>query len=860
MERGKQNEMKRLRLLLPVMALLLCLGGCGESEDEGQFLEVQDYSQEEEGKVIKISNDLLEFVMNADTTQFSVTNKTTGQTWFSNPQTAEEDTLSNGVNKTMLSSTMIVKYSDSKGQDFTYDNYQYSIKNKNYSVEVTKDDNGKENGVKVLYTIGDVQKTYMVPHAITEERMDKFCAGMSESDSKKIKNFYRRVDINSLKATDDKDKLLEQYPDLAETKVYVMRDGQSDTKLQMFQDLFEEAGYTYEEYEYDLSRTNVSTETGKAAFNIPVYYRIEGGELVVDVPMEEIVYYDNFPITYLTTLPFFGAGGIDEQGYMFVPDGPGGIINFNNGKISQAAYYNQVYGYDIGLTRDAVVDDSKVSYPLIGIAKDGGSFLCAIESGSSYAIVESDVAGRMNGFNSVKFTYMMLHGEDMDISGKSDVTVRTYERDLPKEKLSQRYLFIDSDDYVEMASEYREYLKRTFPTLADSAEDKLPFVVEMIGGVDNKDHVFGVPVTKDLPLTSYKAANNIMEELTESGVDNFTVKYTGWSNGGVHNSSMKKVKLTKKLGSKSNLKDFIANANEKNINVYMDANFQYVFKNKLLFDGYSVNRDTSKFVSREVMQLSYYSPIFFAELADEYQYYVARPEYVMGNIDSVKDYITNLGTSNISFGDISRQLCGDYNYKRRVSREETMNMITGKYKELAESGSMIMANSDNFYNVPYADIITGSVLSNKKYNIVDETIPFYQIALHGIVDYTAESLNLSQDAEDTYLKSAELGAGLYYTITDEPTSALQESKYTEFFATDYALWKDSIVENYERFSKDFEGTYDEYIVGHEKISDNVYKTEFSGGRTVIVNYNYNPFNYDGAEIPARDYIVKGGTK
>ncbi|MDE6636265.1 MAG: hypothetical protein K2K09_06635 [Lachnospiraceae bacterium] len=149
---------------------------------------------------------------------------------------------------------------------------------------------------------------------------------------------------------------------------------------------------------------------------------------------------------------------------------------------------------------------------------------------------------------------------------------------------------------------------------------------------------------------------------------------------------------------------------------------------------------------------------------------------------------------------------------------------------------------------------------NKKYNIVDETIPFYQIALHGIVDYSSESLNLSQDAGETFLKSAELGAGLYYTITDEPTSVLQDSKYTEYFATEYSLWKDEIVENYERFSKDFAGTFDEYIVNHEKVADNVYKTEFSGGLTVVVNYNYNPFRYEGTEIPARDYIVKGGTK
>ena len=196
---------------------------------------------------------------------------------------------------------------------------------------------------------------------------------------------------------------------------------------------------------------------------------------------------------------------------------------------------------------------------------------------------------------------------------------------------------------------------------------------------------------------------------------------------------------------------------------------------------------------------------------------------------------------------------------KHVTREAAMNLITDKYQELATNGAKVMANSDYFYNIPYSDVVTGMTLSNKSFNIIDETIPFYQIALHGIVDYTAESLNLSQNSEETYLKSAELGAGLYYTLTKESAFTLQDTKYTEYFATEYDLWKDTIVEEYNRFANDFNGTYDEYIVDHEKIAENVYKTVFGNGVTVIVNYNYNAFTYNGTQVPARDYIVEGGT-
>ena len=850
--------MKKLKLLLPLILIIIMASGCNQSDSDSVFIDVQDYSEEAEGKEIKIVNDQFEFVMNADNTQFSVLNKADGRIWYSNPQNVDTDTLAIGSNRDVLLSTLYVKYSDSKGQDFSYDNFAYSIKDKRYSIEELKDESGNVNGVKVLYTIGDIQKTYMVPQAITEERMEEFCANMSDADSKKIKNFYRRVDINALRPTDNKDELLEQYPDLADTKVYIMRSGQSDTKLEGFQELFESAGYTKEEYDYDNSRINVDQSTDKAAFNIPVYYRLEENGLVVDVPMEEIQYYQKYPITYLTILPFFAAGGTDEEGYMFVPDGSGGIINFNNGKVGQAAYYNQMYGADLCITRKAVVDESEVNYPVIGVSKGDSSVLCTIENGSSYAIVEADVAGRYNSYNSVKFTYTMLRGEDMDISGKSDITIRTYEKGLPAEHLIQRYMFIDKGGYVDMASAYRDYLINTYPSLADKNDENVSLVLDMIGGVDDKEHIMGVPVTKDLPLTKYKEAETIVNEMLESGVNNMSVKYSGWCNNGIHNSSVRKVKPSKKLGSKKELKSFIQTAQSNDVDVYMDANFQFVYKNKI-FDKYSVNRDTSKFVSRELAELSYYSPIYFAQQPEEYEYYLTRPSYAIGNVDSFHKYITGLGCENISFADLSTELSGDYNYKKHVSREEAMNMITTKYQELSESGSKVMANSDYFYNIPYADVVTGMVLSNKSFNIVDETVPFYQIALHGIVDYTAESLNLSQNAEETYLKSAELGAGLYYTLTQSPSSVLQDSKYTEYFATEYNLWKDTIIEEYNRFSGDFNGTYDEFIINHEKVAGNVYRTEFANGVKVIVNYNYNDFSYNGTNIPARDYIVEGGS-
>ena len=88
--------MIKLKRLLPVFLATLFIAGCSGSEGEEVFIDVQDYSQEKEGKTIDISNGELEFSFDADTTQFSVKNVKNGQVWYSNPQNADEDAIANG--------------------------------------------------------------------------------------------------------------------------------------------------------------------------------------------------------------------------------------------------------------------------------------------------------------------------------------------------------------------------------------------------------------------------------------------------------------------------------------------------------------------------------------------------------------------------------------------------------------------------------------------------------------------------------------------------------------------------------------------------------------------------------------------
>ncbi len=845
---------KTLSSLLVMLFASLALVGCGETESKHSVTETRVY-EEAAGKTYTASNESLELNMNGDTTTFSLKNKKTGEVWYSNPSDMTKHPAE-GKNKNNLQSTLLVQYSNKTDTRVDIDNYSKSIKNKNYTIEKV------DGGLKVNYTIGEVSKIYKCPPVATESRMNEFLNKMDKNSQKLIKRNYVYYNYEEMDESDDEDldTALALFPDLEKEPVYMLRENITDSFAKQIEEAFANVGYTDEDYAKDDAAFDIQLQNEKPVFNVSVYYLLDGDDFVVRVPMKEIKYRSTYPIVEFTVLPYMGAGSTDDTGFIMVPDGTGGIINFNNGKTGQQTYTSDMYGWDYGVSRQMVVDETKSDYPVFAIARNGSSMLCTAEEGSAYSIVRADISGKGDDYNYGRFAYNLVHGETMDITTKSDTTVRVYEENLPDENITQRYMFSQGADYAQLASVYRSYLFEKYPNLKKKEESKMTMNVEMLGAVDNIEHVLGYPVTKAQALTTYKQAQEMLNKLLESGISatNLNAKYSGWFNGGVKQTSAKKVKLVGRLGSKSDLTDLTAFAKNKQISLFMDGSFNYVLNDKTL-DGFTQNRDAAKYASREIAEIYKIWPVTFKPDEDsDDSYYLTKPSYAKESLESFVETITDYGTKNVSLQDYGDKLGGDYNPKNPVSREANMNMQVQSMSNLQTNGSKIMINEGNMYAVPYADVVTGINLESKKVNLIDETVPFYTIVLHGVVDYTGDAINLAEDNTTNILKSAENGASLYYVFMNEPTSALQKGFYTQYYACNFNDWEDDAVELYNRFNNELGDTYNQYIVKHTKVSNGVFVTQYEGGKQVVVNYNYNDYNFNGTKIPKRDFVVMGG--
>ena len=817
-------------------------------------IEVRSFSGDD--KPVVLENSKLKFTMDPLTTQFEVLVKDTGKVWRSNPEDADNDPLALKNEKGRLQSTFLMTYTQVAGLEVEFNNYDASIKNQIYEVNSGKDENGNDY-IRVDYSVGNIEKEYVIPPVSTVENYDKWMGNLDKTGQNIIKKYYKLYDINNLGKRDNKEELLANYPALEEQNLYVLREGVKDNLLTKMEELFEEAGYTYADFEADKELTNAEKTSDNPIFNVSMIYRLDGEDLILEVPLKDIQSKNEYPIYTFEPLPYFGAADTEDTGFMFVPEGGGAIINYNNGKTSQNGYYANMYGWDMALVRDAVVHNTRSYFNVYGTADtaSNNSFLCVLEEGAAYASVYADISGKNNSYNTVGTEYTITFREKYDVGSIAASDVYVFIPELPDESLIQRYRFIDSADYTDMAKEYQGYLMDTYgDALTKNDDASTPVAIEIVGAVDKVKQILGVPVSRPLKLTTYKETKQILEELKAQGVNNMSVKMTGWMNGGIKQKILKKAKPISSLGSSKDLKNLADYAKSNDIDLYLEGVTHYEYDSKI-YDGFFSYTDAAKFVSKKRAELFVYSDVTYAAREGVDSYYLLHADLIKDMINNLDKTADKYGTG-VAFKDTGMDLSADYYRKKMTSRQAALESQSEQLKQISESGNNVMINMGNDYAAVYSDMITNMDLQGSAYTIIDEFVPFYQMALHGYVNYTGVPLNLAGNTEEQLLNSAEYGAGLSFSLMKESAFALQKTLYTEYYGSDYDAWHDRLLEIYNRYNSELGHTFNQEMVGHKAYSETLKCSIYADGTKVYVNYSSEQQTTpDGVVVPARDYKV-----
>ncbi|HPY42999.1 MAG TPA: DUF5696 domain-containing protein [Clostridia bacterium] len=845
------------RIAGPVLVLLAVAGTAvlgwalyGRGNDTAEEKSVTPgFYKEDAGAVHILENDYLLLSLDGDTTQFTLQNKQDGHVWRSIPEGADKDPLALAGSKNLLQSTLAITYSTDNGVRTLYDNHEYSIKNQIYEIHADS------QAIRVDYTLGRIARAYTIPVVIEVGRMDSFLSQMTKAQSRKVLDSYRKYDPARLK-DNQKTELLEKYPQLETDAIYVLRDNVKDFLKEEFESLFEAAGYTYEDYLTDQTETDRTVGAKTAVFNISVIYRLEGNDLIVEVPLDSIHYTDEYPPIRVALLPNFGAGGTMDEGYMLMPEGGGAIIRFNNGKIAQNSYFANVYGWDYATSRPAVVHETNVWFPVYGMVSNGSAFLCMMEDQAANVSLSADIAGRSNSFNTAYASYNLLHSDAFNVTERTIETIYMYEQSLPQGKITQRYRFLATSDVASLAQAYRGYLQERYPGLTPKSQTGLPLCVEIIGAIDKVQQKGGLPVSSPIRLTGYQDAAAIVSDLSTLGDTRLFVRLNGWMNGGVLQTLLRNDKLVSQLGTQEDFDNMVTAISDTGARLYLHGITSFAMDSGLK-EGFLPLRDAARFTTREHVKLYQYSNIWYGELDLDDAYFLLKPETAADMLTNLARAARKRGASGISLEDIGSLLSADYNPRHTVTRDEVAALQMDVLRSQAD-GLGVMMRGGNLYALEHADLVTDTDLAGIGYFIVDEQVPFLQMALHGLVEYTGYPLNLAGDWEQELLLSAQRGAGLSFVFMQEEPLVLHDTLYSNYYGASYKLWSQRARQIASRYARELGGLFNQAIIGFEYLDDLITATTYADGTRVLVNFSQQERQAAGHTVPARDYLVVQG--
>ncbi len=598
----------------------------------------------------------------------------------------------------------------------------------------------------------------------------------------------------------------------------------NDKKLSTGYDLIENGVRVH----YDLGNTGVSLD---------VEIKLDGEDVLVNVPYESISCYSDFSIVSIDMMPFLCSGSDNADGFLFYPDGCGAILEFKDyAHFKELTQVFSIYGNPEkaqSMLDFHAQEDPTVMMPVYGVSIGGNAMIAVIENGADSARISVNSSTKIVAVNYVYANLQYRRGfDDLRVTTRS---IKTYDKNAIETDYSIRLMFLPEgkDTYSDMAVAYRDYLIEggLTPNVGEQA-----VAIDLFMSAPEEGLLFDTQRT----VTTIEEASAILDELDAAGVKDVRYALKGWSKGG-YGAIPNRMPVEGAVGSSKELTALMDKAEAMGSDMTLTLN---------IVEADADERSYSK--RNDVVYLSN-----FAILTDpEEETFILSPEVVREKFDAFVKKADKLDIGGVRFERMGQYLPYNYNRGHYYTTAQTLEIFQQMLKEAKERYGSVSVQGGAIWAAPYTDLMTEVPYEDSGYQFTTESVPFYQIVMHGLREYTGTPGNLSSDLDRELLRWVEMGYMPYFELTWGSTEELMYTEYQSLFTAQYTTWIDEVAAIAKAFS---EGELSELrtamILEHAKVAGDLYRVRYDNGMTVYVNYSEAEQQADGLTIPAKDYLV-----
>jgi len=821
------------------------------------------------GMVRAAENAYLALYIDEYTTNIAIFDKRNGHTWDSSPRGADSDPIANPFERNTMRSHVGFRFFDEGRRVLTRWLYQDSIVHEQFEIFSIP------NGVRLQYSIGNMDigidaLPFFLEYEYFQYRIMGPAMERAADGDTSDRDLLRRLWHQSRLETH------EGFMQMTDA----IRDSRINTNSML--DLFYRYGWTI----YDTIAANeaadVYVELEFDVFSLSLEFVLDGDRLIVNLPISEFTTESPAQLFDIQLMQFFGAGGTDADGFILVPSGSGGIINFNNGGHREDPFRSAVYGMDFMTTSIRPQVTQPVRLPVFGIQNDGAAILAHVYNGRALATVNADVSGRTNSYNYAWFSFMLRTSQSLNMDGipgaSGDLTVVQEESYMGDITVIYHFLAGDNPGVGEMAQAYQQFLvEQGALTPLDGPGDRT-FYLDVVGGIGARDHFVGVPFNTIETLTTLNDANRFVDILNAQGIDAIQMQLHGWFNRGTNHDVAKNIRMMGDIGNQRQIQELDRRLRAAGGGLNPVVNFQtFLWISTTRWTGRNINASFE--VARDLSGTHGFrhggnrEALAYRMMGMWHDWrFIVHPGVLPFHIDDfLPAYERRVGIDNLALSDLGDTIYESFHRRCAVNRESSRHIVEEQIGRLYNQIPNLVVFGGNDYSFAYASHLVGVPIEADMFYIIDYEVPFFPMVVHGFIEFAGNTANQREhyDHLSVLLSSMTTGASPRYTFTAQPTRNAQFTPHMRLYSTHYVNWMAPAIEHYRVFNDVYRYLRGERIVDFEILAGSqlnigatsqVTVTVFSDGTRIYVNNTYEPFEADGVIIPARWFEVRGGAR